>query len=330
MKKPQILVVGSCVMDLVTRLKKIPGSGETVLGEHFTTASGGKGANQAVQAARLGACVTMVGKVGDDAFGREMRSSLAASGVDVTYLMTQPDQASGVGNILLETGSNGASQNRITVVPGANMTISPWEVEFLEEQISGYDLVMLQLEIPMDINVLISRYAKNKGVPVMLNSAPSAPLPRELVENLTYISPNEHEAADLTGIPIRQGPEMMDDARRAVSRLLEMGVENVIITLGSNGAVLGNKREWIAADCVTMPKVEDPTAAGDSFVASFCTGVCAGLDHRQALTFASYTAALTVSRLGAQPSLPTLAEVISLMKQRGCETVQWEKLDALM
>ena len=111
MKKPQILVVGSCVMDLVTRLKKIPGSGETVLGEHFTTASGGKGANQAVQAARLGACVTMVGKVGDDAFGREMRSSLAASGVDVTYLMTQPDQASGVGNILLETGSNGASQN---------------------------------------------------------------------------------------------------------------------------------------------------------------------------------------------------------------------------
>ena len=292
-------------MDLVTRLKKIPGSGETVLGEHFTTASGGKGANQAVQAARLGACVTMVGKVGDDAFGREMRSSLAASGVDVTYLMTQPDQASGVGNILLETGSNGASQNRITVVPGANMTISPREVEFLEEQISGYDLVML-------------------------NSAPSAPLPRELVENLTYISPNEHEAEDLTGIPIRQGPEMMDDARRAVSRLLEMGVENVIITLGSNGAVLGNKREWIAADCVTMPKVEDPTAAGDSFVASFCTGVCAGLDHRQALTFASYTAALTVSRLGAQPSLPTLAEVISLMKQRGCETVQWEKLDALM
>ena len=330
MAKPRILVVGSCVMDMITHLKRVPNSGETVLGDRFTTAPGGKGANQAVQAARLGADVTMVGKVGRDAFGREMRSSLEKAGVNTARLMECQEQSSAVGNILLETLEDGTSQNRITVVSGANMEIRPEEIAFLEQEIGQYDLVMLQLEIPMEINVLTADYARKKGVPVMLNSAPSAPLPEELIHHLTYISPNEHEAADLTGITIRPGSGMLEDARQAAACLLEQGIENVIITLGANGAVLMNKDEWIHVPCVEVPKVEDPTAAGDSFVASFCTGRYTGMNHRQALVFASHAAALTVSRLGAQPSLPDLGEVIKFMQERNWTILSGEDFNALL
>ena len=317
-KKPKILVVGSLVMDLTIRTEKFPGSGETVLGRDFRTAPGGKGANQAVQAARLGADVTMVGKVGDDDFGRRLVESGKAAGIHTQFIATDPAASSAVGAVLLEIGEGEAAKNRIIVVPGANMSITPKDVSFLKDDIHNYDIVVLQHEIPLETNELVAEYAAAAGVPVMLNPAPSVPISGKMLSHLTYISPNEHEAADLTGIPIRRNGKTVDqdDVKAAVSSLLAKGVANVVITMGNAGAVVANKNEWIYQPCVDVVEVKDPTAAGDSFVGAFTTGLCSGLDLRQVLTFANYTATLTVSRMGAQPSLPTLEEVAGLLKSQ--------------
>ena len=330
-RKPKILVVGSLVMDLTVNTERFPGPGATVLGKSFRTAPGGKGANQAVQAARLGAEVTMVGKVGDDDFGRSLVRSCRESGVNTEFISVSPEVSSAVGDIILETGEDGETGNRIIVVPGANMTITPGDVAFLKDTVGRYDMVMLQLEIPMAVNEAVARYAFEKGVPVMLNSAPSAPLSPELLSRLTYLSPNEHEAADLTGIPIRKAGKSVDrdDVKKAVGSLLSRGVKNVVITLGNAGAVIAGGGEFIYRPCVDVVKVLDPTAAGDSFVGAFATGVCAGMDHGQALTFANYTATLTVSRMGAQPSLPTVREVAAFMRREAPSDFDLSLLDKL-
>lgn len=329
-KKPKILVVGSLVMDLTVSAQRFPNSGETVLGTNFQTAPGGKGANQAVQAARLGADVTMVGKVGNDNFGKRLIQSCKDSGIHTDFMAVDNNVSSAVGNVLLEV-NEGGTQNRIIVVPGANMTITPEDVAFLKDTIDQYDMVILQLEIPMEINEIVAKYAFDKGVPAMLNSAPSAPLSNELLSCLTYISPNEHEAADLTGVEIRKDGKKVNeqDVKEAVQVLLAKGVKNVIITLGSAGAVVANAKEWVYAPCIDVVEVKDPTSAGDSFVGAFTTAVCAGLNHRQALDFANYTATLTVSRMGAQPSLPRFEEVIQLMKEQNFSGFEFSLLDGL-
>lgn len=316
-RRPKILVVGSLVMDLIVNTEKFPSSGETVLGKSFRTAPGGKGANQAVQAARLGADVTMVGKVGNDSFGESLVGSCKESGIHTEHIAVDPVASSAVGDIILEAGAEGETKNRIIVVPGANMNLKPEDVAFLQDTVAQYDMVILQMEIPMRINEIVAQYAFDKGVPVMLNSAPSAPISEELLARLTYISPNEHEAADLTGIRIRRDGRKIerDDVKAATENLLSRGVKNVVITLGSSGAVVANANGLIAQPCVDAGEVKDPTAAGDSFVGAFTTGICAGFNQEQALTFANHTAALTVSRMGAQPSLPGLQEVIDLIRR---------------
>jgi ribokinase len=315
-KKPKILVVGSFVMDLIVSTSRVPNEGETVIaGLDFKTASGGKGANQAVQAAKLGADVTFVGKVGNDSFGKEMVAAVSAAGVNTEFVLKDKKVSSGVGNIIIDCKPGQKAKNRIIVVPGANMAITPDEIAFLEDTIKNYDMVMLQLEIPMEINEIVASYAFNAGVPVMLNSAPSAPLSPELLNKLTYISPNEHEAADLTNIPItkKDGILDIDSVKKAAAKLLEMGVKNVIITLGSNGVAFMNSETFIYKPCVDIVEVVDPTAAGDSFVGAFCTAVASGKNYDEALDYANYTATLTVSRMGAQPSLPSNEEVEELI-----------------
>ncbi len=317
-KKPKILVIGSFVMDLTVSTQKFPNSGETVFGESFQTAPGGKGANQAIQAAKLGADVTMVGKVGKDDFGKRLIRSCAEAGIKTDRILVDNDTSSAVGNVLLEVGERKATKNRIIVVPGTNMTIMPEDVSFLKDTINQYDMVILQLEIPQKIDRIVAKYAFNKGVPVMLNPAPSAALPDDFLSCLTYISPNEHEAADLTGVKIRKNGKNAnnDDVRAAVRILLDKGIQNVVITLGNAGAVVANQKEYIYRPCIDVVEVKDPTAAGDSFVGAFSTGICAGMNPEQALDFANYTATLTVSKAGAQPSLPRLEDVLCLMKQQ--------------
>lgn len=321
MKKPKILVVGSLVMDLIVSTERFPASGETVFGSDFHTAPGGKGANQAVQAAKLGADVTMVGKVGDDSFGNTLLASLNSHNVNTQYVKRAASISSAVGNIILEKKSN-TTHNRIIVVPGANMKITPEDIAFLEQDIANYDMVILQLEIPMQINEIVAAYAYKKGVPVMLNSAPSAPLSRELLAHLTYISPNEHEAEDITGIC----PDSEENIRRAARRLNEMGVGNALITLGGKGAAFGNKDIFLTSPCIDSGKPVDPTAAGDSFIGAFCTAVCLGVDFETALQFANCTAGITVTRMGAQPSLPSIDEVLQVMKQHHLNTEPFEQL----
>lgn len=321
MKQPKILVVGSLVMDLIVRARRFVNAGETILGDDFTTASGGKGANQAVQAALLGAKVDMVGKVGDDDFGRQMLASLNARGVDTSRVMVTGESSSAIGNIQIKQNEQG-TQNRIVVISGANMLIRPEDVAYLKEDIKHYDMVMLQHEIPMEINELVAGYAHAAGVPVMLNPAPSAPLAQEYLARLSYISPNEHEAADLLGFPIVSEA----DCEKGIGLLRERGVGHVMITRGSEGAAFGDENGLQFSPCVKADQVVDPTAAGDSFVAAFCTATCAGLESRDALIFANHTASITVSRMGAQPSLPSLDEVLDYMRSKGVDTARFAVL----
>lgn len=321
-RRPKILVVGSFVMDLIVSAPRFVQNGETVIGCGFETAPGGKGANQAVQAARLGAEVTMVGKVGNDAFGQQLTQSARSTGVDVSHVLVSPEVSSGIGNVQLEVG-NGQTSNRIVVVPGANQKITAEDVAFLEEGVQEYDLVILQLEIPMEINQLVARYARAKGVPVMLNSAPYAPIPEDLLRNITYVSPNEHEAALMTGIPV----DSEENTVLALKAIRAMGVENALITLGSRGvAYLDKNDQLIIVPALKNLDVKDPTAAGDSFVGAFSAAIGLGVDMESVLRFANHTAAITVCRMGAQPSLPTIDEVLALMESRGVDTAPFAPL----
>lgn len=330
LRRPRILVVGSFMMDLIASAARLPNMGETVIGASFRTAPGGKGANQAVQCARLGAQVAMAGCVGDDAFGREMTETAAAAGVDVSRVRVSRQSSSGVGNIQLQVTEHGA-QNRILVVPGANYDMAPADLAWMEEGVKAYDMVLLQLELPMDVTRYAAARAHAAGVPVMLNPAPAAPLDAGLLSCVAYLSPNEHEAALLTGLPLRAdgGGVNEGDLEKVAAALRAQGVDRVMITLGGNGSVLADADGICRTDCVKMPDVKDPTAAGDSFVAAFCTGVTAGLAVKEALAFASHAAAITVSRMGAMPSLPAVEEVQALLRERRYGGFDAGELDAL-
>ena len=316
MSKPRILVVGSFMMDLVASARRAPNLGETVIGFAFRTAPGGKGANQAVQAARLGAITDMVGCVGNDSFGREMIEALKSSGVDTSRVKVCEELPSGVGHIEIQDSPDGV-QNRIIVVPGANYDLKPADLDWLKEGIKDYDMVIMQLELEMETIEYVARLAHDAGVPVMLNPAPAAALSDELLSCVTYLTPNETEAAMLTGAKIdAEGRLAEDNLKEAASILINKGVENVIITLGDQGAALCTKEGIQIIPCVRMTDVKDPTAAGDSFVGGFCAGISAGLSMHEALQLAVHTAAITVCGHGAIPSLPTLDQVEALMKER--------------
>ena len=320
MSQPKILVVGSLVMDLITSTNVFPQGGETVLGCGFRTATGGKGANQALQARLLGADVTMVGKTGEDAFGRELVQALQNAGVHTEKIVTSSVHASSVGNIVITLRDGVVQNNRIIVVPGANMAISLQDVAFLEKTIQTFDMVMLQLEIPMEINCYVAALAHSKGIPVMLNSAPICNLPESLLQNIRCISPNEHEAAILTGCDLSRGEDGLiseEKLHHATDRLHHLGVPEVIITLGHQGAVYSSSTQWFQSPSIKGVTVADPTAAGDSYVGAYCFAVCSGMSPQRASMFASCTAAITVSRMGAQPSLPSLAEVLALGERHG-------------
>ena len=329
-RKPRILVVGSFVMDVIATTERVPAAGQTVYGKSFHTAPGGKGANQALQCARLGAQVTMMGCVGDDLFGRQLLDPPQAAGVDVSRVVVRSGISSGVGHVTLEVTEHTA-QNRIVVIPGANQTLTVEEVSWLKAEMPSFDMVLLQLEIPIEVNLAVAGWAREAGVPVMLNPAPATDLDDRLLKLVTYLTPNEQEASAETGLPLRMDERgiQLDDLKKIAAALWTKGVENVIITLGGNGSavVMGDGIRYIP--CVHMDHVADPTAAGDSFVAALCVALSSGLPQEEALAFASHTAAITVSRMGAMPSLPTLDEVIQLLRERGYQGFDLALLDAL-
>ena len=190
---------------------------------------------------------------------------------------------------------------------------------------------MMQFELPMEVIEAVAGWAHEAGVPVMVNPAPAAPISAKLLSCATYLSPNEHEAAIIADHPLRadESGVNMEDVQAVSEAFQARGVENLIITLGENGSIVAGKNGIHHTACVKMPHVADPTAAGDSFVAAFCTGLCAGLPQGEALAFASHTAAITVSRMGAMPSLPTVSEVQALLMERSYQGFDPRELDAL-
>lgn len=314
---PRILVAGSLVMDLIVSTERFPNAGETVLGFDFRTAPGGKGANQAAQAALLGAKVDMAGCVGADENGEQLISSLQKAGVSTSLIRRESGSFTSVGNVQIETGEGGQSQNRIVVVPGANHQWNRDTVDRLCGLVSEYDMLLLQLEIPMWVNEELASAARSAGVPVLLNPAPADKLSRRLLECLTFIAPNESEAALISGLNIERSSGVLDlsQVQAAAERMMDMGAGSVLVTMGDQGAAYFDETRSVIEPCVKLLKAVDPTAAGDSFIGAFAAAICRGEGIREAMRFANAAAAITVSRMGAQPSLPCLSETKELMER---------------
>jgi ribokinase len=296
-----VVIVGSLNMDLVVRAARLPRGGETLAGQSFVTVPGGKGANQAVAAARLGARVAMVGCVGDDAYGVQLREALLAEGIDCAAVETQASQSSGVAMIVVDD----QSQNAIVIVAGANGQVSPASIERVDALLAQAQVVICQLEIPLATVGEVLKRARALGKTVILNPAPvSAPLPADWYPCIDYLIPNESEASILTGRPV----DSVASAQLAASALLAAGVGKVIITLGGEGAWFadaGHSRHFPAARVQAV----DTTAAGDTFVGGFAAALAQGRGETAAIEFGQRAAALSVTRAGAQPSIPHLADV---------------------
>jgi ribokinase len=295
-----VVVVGSVNMDLVARTPRMPAPGETIAGSRFATVSGGKGANQAVAAARLGARTAMVGCVGDDVFGEQLRGVLRADGVDCGLLRVCKGSSSGVAVIVVDE----AGRNGIVIVAGANGELSRDDVDRGEALVAEAKIVALQLEVPLDTVQYAAARARALGKLVVLTPAPAQPLPSSLLRDVDYLVPNEIEAQALSGVEVASPAGAIEAGRR----LLSGGARNVLVTLGASGVVVVTSE---GAEHHPAPEVKavDTTAAGDTFIGGLCAVLVEGRPLRAAIAFAQAAAAISVTRFGAQSSIPRRGEV---------------------
>ncbi|MEK7677811.1 MAG: ribokinase [Verrucomicrobiota bacterium] len=302
----RIIVIGSLNADFVINLARFPVPGETVVGQDFKVFPGGKGANQAYGAARLGGHVSMIGQVGNDAQAEWLKNNLASAGVDVSHVDRDAGVSSGVATITIDA----EGQNQIVIVPGANGTFGVEQLERSHELISSAGLVLLQLEIPLLTVEAAARLAKTAGATVILDPAPAQPLSDDLLGCIDYLTPNETELAILT--EAAPGDLGRAQAARLANQLRRRGAKKVIVKMGAQGALLlGEDQEhfWPALPVSAV----DTTAAGDAFNAAFAVALAAGDSELLAGEFAAAAAACSVTRPGAQPSMPTRAEVEALL-----------------
>jgi ribokinase len=305
MSKP-VLVMGSFVADAAFRAARLPAWGETLMGSAFALGPGGKGSNQAVAAARAGAKVKFLSKLGDDAFGQLARSTWNADGIDAS-LVGSTDTPTGAAAILIDEVRG---ENAIIVVPGACFTLTPAEVDAAADAIASASLFLTQLELPLDTVEHGLRIAREAGVPTILNPAPAQALPDALLELSDYLIPNESEAALLTGLPV----ESVEQAERAARSLLARGARTVIVTLGAQGALIcsGSSAAELVPAFAAGPVVET-TGAGDAFCGGFAAALCEGAPVRDAVRFGCATAGLSVTRAGTAPSMPRRKEIDTLL-----------------
>jgi len=306
---PHIVVVGSLNMDLVVETPTIPLAGETVLGKNFATFPGGKGANQAVAAARLGAQVSLIGRVGKDAFGDQLLASARADGINVTHVGRDETAATGVAMIVVD--ENG--QNSIAVASGANFCLTADHVRVAWAALKKVDLLVMPLETPPDTIATAVALAQESGATVVLNPAPARQVSAQILANVDVLVPNEPETAQLTGMPV----STPDESQEAARQLLALGVGSVVLTLGSRGALVldGETNDFTMVPAREV-KVVDTTAAGDSFVGGLAVALGEGKSLVEAAQFANAVGALAVTRQGAQPGMPARNEVETLLSAK--------------
>lgn len=284
-----ITVIGSINMDLVVQTADFPKQGETTLGELFTTVPGGKGANQAVAAARLGGVVHMVANVGDDGFGEELLKNLQANSVNSEGVGICKDTATGIANILLSDGDN-----RIIVVSGANFKLTPAQIDAMTEKIKASDLVLLQLEIPLPTIMHTLEICKELGIPVLMNPAPAGGFRQEFLPYVKYLTPNETECEQIFGTDMETA--------------LENHPNQLIVTLGSTGARFFDGKEHVIVEAFKS-NVIDTTGAGDTFNGALAYAIVEGFNLEDAVKFANAAGSLSVEKFGAQGGMPTRKEV---------------------
>ena len=297
-QRPKIVVIGSLNMDLVVKAVRAPKRGETVLGEEIHFVPGGKGANQAVGLARLGAETTMIGAVGSDAFGEELKKALEKDGVNTSSVKVLDSEATGIASILLAEGDNS-----IVVVPGANAQCLPEDLDRYEEKIAEADLVLLQLEIPLVTVEYAIKLARKHGKIVMLNPAPAQSLAQDLLSKVDYLTPNRSELALISGMAEESS------IAQGIERLLEVGVSCCVTTLGAEGVALMEIGGSLIKVSGYIVPVVDTTGAGDAFNAGLAYALAQKKSIREAAEFAVQVSALAVTKFGAQGGMPTLAEV---------------------
>ena len=302
--KPKIVVLGSVNMDLVATMTRMPEPGETVKGDGFFTAGGGKGANQAVAAARLGADVRMVGRVGDDDFGRTLLSGLRSEGIDVRDVAVDGSNVTGVAMIMVDA----AGQNCIAAVYGANMACNEEQLDAAKRAMEGADALMLQLETPPHVSVAAARHARSLGVRVVWDPAPSAAMPKEGYAVADVLTPNETEAAELTGVRVFN----VDSARMAADALLAMGVGAAVVKMGEHGVFAATASERYYVPPFGVDAV-DSVAAGDAFGAGLTVALSEGRGLEDALRFGAAAGALAVTKPGAQDAMPLRQEADALL-----------------
>ncbi len=303
--KKSILVIGSSNTDMIIKSERFPDPGETILGGDFYMLPGGKGANQAVAAARLGGEVSFICRVGDDQFGKRSIQVYQEEHISTDNIIIDPEERSGVALISV----NGDGENKIVVASGANNGFKEEEIENVYKIISRADYVILQLEIPVSIVGKIIQFSKRTDTNIILNPAPAQKLPDWFFDDLFLVTPNETETEILTGITVCD--ELT--AKKAALWFQNKGVRNVVITLGKNGSYLVTSNEAYA---ISTPNVDtiDSTAAGDVFNGALAVALANGQSFKQAVNFASIAAALSVKKIGAQSSCPTLEDVLAFSK----------------
>jgi ribokinase len=307
-QKP-VVVVGSINTDLVAVTRKIPAIGETVIGTDFQIHPGGKGANQAVAVARLGYPVRLIGRLGSDSFGAELRAHLETAGVDVTGVATS-EGTSGVAVIVISSDGD----NSIVVTPGANAQVTPEDIASNAEIIRNAGVVLAQLEIPLETVEFLAMLCAREGVPLILDPAPARELPQSVFQHVAWFTPNQIEAAFFTGVDTASANG--DAAAQMAEVILSRGCGAALLKLGAQGAYLASRSHAGTFVPAFPVKALDTTAAGDAFNGGFATGLMLGKSPVESAKFAAAVAAISVTRAGAQPSMPSMAEAQQLMANK--------------